>query len=274
MSGSRRRRAARRARARAPARRGSSTSCSAPVPTATTSAPARRTDARPRSSTTPHGVDLGPLEPRLPDGLRTPSGQIELAPAADRRRPAADGAALDARRPTACCWSAAATCARTTRGCTTSRCWSRASRAARCRSIPTTPTRLGLIDGGHATVTSRVGTVVVPVEVTDEIRPASSASPTVGATTCRRAGWRRRAATPASTPTCSTDEAVIDPLPAPPCSTASPSSWPPPDLGDVRAHGRRAGARGTVTVRTGPRWASPSGSASSSLLLRSQALCR
>src|SRR5205085_2740026 len=28
----------------------------------------------------PHGVDLGPLEPRLPDVLRTPSGMVELAP--------------------------------------------------------------------------------------------------------------------------------------------------------------------------------------------------
>src|SRR4029079_15100144 len=27
-----------------------------------------------------HGVDLGALEPRLPDALRTPSGRIELAP--------------------------------------------------------------------------------------------------------------------------------------------------------------------------------------------------
>jgi anaerobic selenocysteine-containing dehydrogenase len=29
----------------------------------------------------PHGVDLGPLEPRLPEVLRTPSGKVELAPA-------------------------------------------------------------------------------------------------------------------------------------------------------------------------------------------------
>jgi anaerobic selenocysteine-containing dehydrogenase len=28
----------------------------------------------------PHGIDLGPLRPRLPDALRTPSGMIELAP--------------------------------------------------------------------------------------------------------------------------------------------------------------------------------------------------
>jgi anaerobic selenocysteine-containing dehydrogenase len=28
----------------------------------------------------PHGIDLGPLEPRIPESLRTPSGKIELAP--------------------------------------------------------------------------------------------------------------------------------------------------------------------------------------------------
>src|SRR5205807_5404624 len=28
----------------------------------------------------PHGIDLGALEPRLPDALRTASGKIELAP--------------------------------------------------------------------------------------------------------------------------------------------------------------------------------------------------
>jgi anaerobic selenocysteine-containing dehydrogenase len=30
----------------------------------------------------PHGLDLGPLEPRIPEVLRTPSGKVELAPAA------------------------------------------------------------------------------------------------------------------------------------------------------------------------------------------------
>ena len=34
-------------------------------------------DARGRR---PHGIDLGPLEPRVPEVLRTPSGKIELAP--------------------------------------------------------------------------------------------------------------------------------------------------------------------------------------------------
>jgi anaerobic selenocysteine-containing dehydrogenase len=29
----------------------------------------------------PHGIDFGPLEPRLPENLRTPSAKVELAPA-------------------------------------------------------------------------------------------------------------------------------------------------------------------------------------------------
>jgi len=29
---------------------------------------------------TPHGIDLGPLQPRLPEVLRTPSGNIDVAP--------------------------------------------------------------------------------------------------------------------------------------------------------------------------------------------------
>ncbi len=28
----------------------------------------------------PHGIDLGPLQPRLPDALRTESGKVELCP--------------------------------------------------------------------------------------------------------------------------------------------------------------------------------------------------
>ena len=35
-----------------------------------------------RLKAAPHGIDLGPLQPRLPEVLRTPSGRIELAPQA------------------------------------------------------------------------------------------------------------------------------------------------------------------------------------------------
>ena len=71
----------------------------------------------------PHGIDLGPLQPRIPEVLRTPSGKIELAPepiVADVARLRA--VARPRRRTAGSCSSAGATCARTTRGCTTSTC--------------------------------------------------------------------------------------------------------------------------------------------------------
>ena len=37
-----------------------------------------------RLKAAPHGIDLGPLRPRLPEVLRTPTGRIELAPRAAR----------------------------------------------------------------------------------------------------------------------------------------------------------------------------------------------
>jgi hypothetical protein len=56
----------------------------------------------------PHGIDLGPLQPRLPDALRTASGKVELAPemiVADVERlltslrtPRGDGMVLIGRR--------------------------------------------------------------------------------------------------------------------------------------------------------------------------------
>ena len=43
---------------------------------------ALRRSRSPTSRPRPHGIDLGPLEPRLPEVLRTPSGKVELAPPA------------------------------------------------------------------------------------------------------------------------------------------------------------------------------------------------
>ncbi len=55
--------------------------------------PAGLTLAKVKASTASGGVDLGPLMPRIPELLRTPSGKIELAPSqllADLERAAAD----------------------------------------------------------------------------------------------------------------------------------------------------------------------------------------
>jgi anaerobic selenocysteine-containing dehydrogenase len=118
----------------------------------------------------PHGIDLGPLEPRLPEVLRTPSGTVELAPpllVADvpRLREAlgefADGLVLVGRRDLRSNNSWMHNVNVLVKG------------KPRCtlHVHPDDAARLGLDDGGSAEVRSRTGKVVVPVEVTDGIRP-------------------------------------------------------------------------------------------------------
>jgi anaerobic selenocysteine-containing dehydrogenase len=118
----------------------------------------------------PHGVDLGPLEPRLPDVLRTPSGMVELAPEpivadVERLRAALDrpvgGLSLIGRRDLRSNNSWMHNVEVLVKG------------KPRCtlHVNPDDAERLGLADGEPAEVRSRAGTVTIPVEVTDAIRP-------------------------------------------------------------------------------------------------------
>jgi len=118
----------------------------------------------------PHGIDLGPLTPRVPDVLRTPSGTIELAPEplvgdVDRLRGALarppNGMVLIGRRDLRSNNSWMHNVENLVRG------------KARCTLLmhPDDATRLSLDDGDTACVRSRVGIVLVPVEVTDAIMP-------------------------------------------------------------------------------------------------------
>jgi anaerobic selenocysteine-containing dehydrogenase len=118
----------------------------------------------------PHGLDFGPLAPRIPDILRTPSGKIELAPeplVADVARLAA---ALDrAASPMVLVGR---------RELRSNNSWMHnlpvlVKGKARCtlHVHPDDAARLGLVDGATARVRSRVGTVDVPVEVTEAIMP-------------------------------------------------------------------------------------------------------
>lgn len=118
----------------------------------------------------PHGVDLGPLQPRLPDVLRTTSGTVELAAApiiADVARlaavladPAPD-ALLVGRRHLRSNNSWMHNLGVLVRG------------PVRCtlQVHPDDAARWQLVDGATAVVTSRVGSLEAPVEVTDAIRP-------------------------------------------------------------------------------------------------------
>jgi anaerobic selenocysteine-containing dehydrogenase len=120
----------------------------------------------------PHGIDLGPLEPRLPETLKTPSGQVELAPeplVADVERlhdflaevAAPDAMLLIGRRDLR-----------------SNNSWMHnlpklVSGPARCTAHvhPDDAARLGLVDGEPVRVSSRVGAIEVPAEVTDDIMP-------------------------------------------------------------------------------------------------------
>ena len=121
----------------------------------------------------PHGIDLGPLQPRLPEVLRTPSGRIELAPGSGARlRWPTPPPCSPIRRPSRPSSSSAdASCAATTPGCTTCRRSPAARTRAPCSSIPDDAARLGIVDGGDARVATSTGSVVAPVVVTDDVRP-------------------------------------------------------------------------------------------------------
>jgi anaerobic selenocysteine-containing dehydrogenase len=119
----------------------------------------------------PHGIDLDPLEPRVPEMLRTPSGKIELAPeqiAADMPRLEAaldrtvnGGMVLIGRRQLRSNNSWMHNLEPLVKG------------KERCTAHvhPDDAARLGLVDGEPARVSSRAGVVEVPVEVTDAVMP-------------------------------------------------------------------------------------------------------
>ncbi|MFO7779874.1 MAG: molybdopterin-dependent oxidoreductase, partial [Nitriliruptoraceae bacterium] len=129
-----------------------------------------------RLAAAPHGIDLGPLRPRVPEVVATASGRIELAPApivadvprltrhleasAGGRPGAADELVLIGRRHlrTNNSWSHnVAGLAKGQQLCT-------------LRIHPDDAAERGLADGEAAVVRSRTGTLTVPVEVTDALR--------------------------------------------------------------------------------------------------------
>jgi len=119
----------------------------------------------------PHGIDLGPLQPRIPEVLRTPSGKVELAPAMlldDVKRAAADLAratddiVIIGRRHVR-----------------SNNSWMHnlpllAKGPNRCTALvhPSDAARLGLVDGRLARIRGKSGQPVeAEVQVSDEMMP-------------------------------------------------------------------------------------------------------
>jgi anaerobic selenocysteine-containing dehydrogenase len=119
-----------------------------------------------------HGVDLGPLEPRLPAALATASGRIELAPELLLQDVARLRAALEDRTLPGSLLLIGRRHLRSNNS------WMHnlpalAKGPERCTLLvhPIDAERLGLREGGRANVRSRVGAVVAPVRISDETMP-------------------------------------------------------------------------------------------------------
>jgi anaerobic selenocysteine-containing dehydrogenase len=118
----------------------------------------------------PHGVDLGALEPRIPEGLRTPTGMIELSPPqliADLVRLEESIAKVDfdqmllvGRRELKSNNSWMHNINVLTKG----------SLSCTAHVHPNDAQRLGLQQGSTVRITSRVGSVEAPVDITDSVR--------------------------------------------------------------------------------------------------------
>jgi anaerobic selenocysteine-containing dehydrogenase len=160
----------------------------------------------------PHGIDLGPLEPRVPEVLRTPSGRVELAPEAivedvDRLRAALDrerngGMVLIGRRQLRSNNSWMHNLEPLVKG----------KEQCTAHVHPDDADRLGVADGARARVSSRVGEIEIQVEVTDAVMPGVISIPH---------GWGHDAdslrmsvasAHPGANSNALADETLIDPL--------------------------------------------------------------
>jgi anaerobic selenocysteine-containing dehydrogenase len=119
----------------------------------------------------PHGIDYGPLKPRLPDVLRTPDGMIALAPEILLEDVVRLQAGLDGRREHPFVLVGR-------RDLRSNNSWMHnvsvlVKGKPRCTAHlhPEDAARLGIADGQDVVVRSRVGEVRIPAEVTDAIRP-------------------------------------------------------------------------------------------------------
>jgi anaerobic selenocysteine-containing dehydrogenase len=164
-----------------------------------------------RLKANPHGMDLGPLEARVPEIISTTSGKIELCPsaiAADVPRLAAHiedagvGLVLVGRRHLRSnnSWMHNVPMLMTGK--------------ERCtlQVHPTDAARLEVEDGGQAKVTSRAGSLVALIEVTDEVMPGVVSLPHGFGHGAAGTRMSVAAAHPGGNSNLLADDSVVDPL--------------------------------------------------------------
>lgn len=164
-----------------------------------------------------HGIDLGPLEPRLPGALATPGKRVRLAPALlveeaerlgelaeERERARAEGfdLTLIGRRQLRSNNSWLHNSPRLMKG------------ADRCtaRLHPDDASDRGLADGDAVRVASRVGAIELPLEVTDEMRRGVISIPHGFGHGQPGVSWQLAAAKPGVSVNDVTDPSVVDRL--------------------------------------------------------------
>ncbi|SEO10092.1 molybdopterin-dependent oxidoreductase [Actinacidiphila rubida] len=126
----------------------------------------------------PHGIDLGPLRPRIPEVLRTRSGAVELAPEAV----AADVPRLRAAVAAGAAGPALVLIGR--RHLRSNNSWMHnvpaltgGSNRCTVQIHPVDAERLGLADGMQARIKGDGGEITAPVEITDALRPGVACLP-------------------------------------------------------------------------------------------------
>jgi anaerobic selenocysteine-containing dehydrogenase len=164
-----------------------------------------------------HGIDLGPLTPHLSSLLRTKDKRLRLAPAvmvaeaasleaiaAEQEQALSHGfdLTLIGRRQVRSNNSWMHNSARLMKG--PDRCTARLH--------PDDAGARGLAEGQLVRVTSAVGAIEVPLEITDEMRPGVVSIPHGFGHARAGVGWRRAAAHPGASVNDITDPAVVDRL--------------------------------------------------------------
>ncbi|MEV0775411.1 molybdopterin oxidoreductase family protein [Streptomyces sp. NPDC050428] len=117
----------------------------------------------------PHGIDLGPLKPRIPGLLKTRSGRVELLPAP---------IAADLPRLRAALTGVPASLVLVgRRHLRSNNSWMHnvptlngGSNRCTVQVHPADAGRLGLTDGGAARISTEAGAITIPVEITDTVR--------------------------------------------------------------------------------------------------------